>query len=206
MLTPQVSRADSEPAPVVAPDALPALLARHAQDPRVEDIVREALAAYGADPTRLSSMASRARLRGLIPNVELGARRGQGMDLKPATSADVEGLRLSTDDNLVLEATLRFELGRLLFADDEVGIAREARAARSSRDDLVRQIVELYFKRKRLLLERDLRGSSDIDHEVRIAEAEALLDAFTNGAFRRMLVARKTAWTTDAPTHVTPSR
>lgn len=192
--------------PPVTDEALAALLARYATEPRVEDVVREALLARGGDDAqRLASMASRARLRGLIPNLELGARRGQGVDLRPSTSAaDVEGVKLSTDDDLVLEATLRFELGRLLFTDEEVGIAREARATQGTRAELVRQIVELYFRRKRLLLERDLRGRTDIDHEVRIAEAEALLDAFTNGAFQRMMGARNNGWKTGARMRATP--
>jgi hypothetical protein len=184
--------AQEAPPPADSRPSLQALLARYEREPSVGDVVRAALASQKDDPEHLSSMARRARLRGLVPQVDLGARRGQGFDLRPTTaSADVEGVRLSTDDDLVLQASLRFELGRLMFADEEVSIAREDRSARSDRDAALRQIVELYFKRKRLLLERDA-GRNDIDHEVRIAEAEALLDAFTNGAFQRMMAARRT--------------
>jgi hypothetical protein len=213
LAAPAATLAQEPPPTEDARPALTALLERYAHEPSVGDVVKAAIGPERRHAEQLSSMSDRARLRGLVPSVELGARRGQGMDLRPAgTSAEVEGVRLSTDDDLVLEAALRFELGRLMFADEEVGIAREARAARGGRDERVRQVVELYFRRKRLLLERDLSERRDVnrdmDHEVRIAEAEALLDAFTGGAFRRMMAASKHAkhtWTTDAPKPVTPS-
>ncbi|HEX2678385.1 MAG TPA: hypothetical protein VHM19_17150 [Polyangiales bacterium] len=182
------------------------LLARHHDEPPVAEIVRAALDASSESPARFASMLHRARLRGLVPSLELAARRGQGIDLRSTGESQLDDVRLTTADTLTLAASLRFELGRLLFANEEVGIAREARAARARRAELVRSVVELYFLRLRLLLERDLRGRSDIDHEVRIAEAEALLDGFTNGAFHRMMVARRAWKTTGVNTSVSKPR
>ncbi len=181
------------------PEQVQSLLAKHKNDPPVDDVVRAALAAGATAPQQFASMLQRARLRGLLPTLELGARRGQAIDLRPASGSDLEAVNLSTADSLTLMASARFEFGRLLYANEEVGIQREQRAARARRAELARVVVELYFRRQRLQLERDLRGGTDIDHEVRIAEAEALLDAFTNGAFKRMMIARRsTAWTTTA--------
>ncbi|HEX7476214.1 MAG TPA: hypothetical protein VF331_00265 [Polyangiales bacterium] len=187
-------------------ETLRALLARYAQEPSVNEVVQAALRVAAGDPQRFASLTRRARLRGLVPTLELGARRGQGIDLRTAAQSSIDAVQLKTDDSLVLEATLRLELGRLLFAPEEIGIAREARWDRRARLSVVRDVVRLYFLRKRLLLERDLRGSTDIDHEVRIGEAEALLDAFTNGAFQRMMVARRSAWKTAANTSASTPR
>lgn len=181
---------------------LAALLAKHAHEPRVEDVVRAALASSTDAPDRFDSMMRRARLRGLVPSLEVGARRGQGVDLRSASESAAEGIHLTTADDLTLMASLRFELGRLLFASEEISIARERRSERSQRAEVARTVVALYFQRKRLVLERELGGHNNIDHEVRIAEAEALLDAFTNGAFRRMM-ASSSAWTTGANSSVT---
>jgi len=52
---------------------------------------------------------------------------------------------------------------------------------------VVTQVVHLYFERRRLQLERDLGGQVEVASELRILEAEALLDVFTNGAFSRMM-------------------
>lgn len=180
-------------APVVSPDQGPpgvtparvrVLLARYRHEPSVADVVRAARAAQVISPT--GSMASRARMAGWVPTVGLSARRGLGVDLSSASTAD-DGVRLSTDDDLAMTASLTFEFDRLVFRPEEISIAREDRAERGHRGDHIREVVRLYFLRRRLQLERDLGVGDAVAQALGIAEAEAVLDAFTNGAFGRML-------------------
>lgn len=166
------------------------MLRAYSAEPTVEDVVRAALAVAKHDPERYVAMASRARWRGLLPHIDLGARRGQGIDLR-WTSEDLEAHRTTADD-VTLFATLRFDLDRLMFTSEEVSIAREARSARNTEHQLIRAVVRVYFLRRRLMLERDLLASSSIAQQLRIQEAEALLDAFTDGGFQRMLKNRAT--------------
>lgn len=175
------------------------LLARYADEPSALEVARVALRAAEREPDRFASMARRARWRGLVPSLTLGARRGQGLDLRTEVS-DEDAVRFTSDDDLVLSATLRFDLGRVLFAGEEVAILREARAARASRLELVKDVIHWYFVRRRLLLERDLTGMTSLSREMRIAELEALLDDFTNGGFSRMIERPRARWTTDANT------
>ena len=53
----------------------------------------------------------------------------------------------------------------------------------AARRALIREVVGLYFARRRLQLERDLGLASGLDHAVRLAEIEAVLDAITGGWF-----------------------
>lgn len=194
-------------------------LARYRDEPSV----REVIAALHArdDDAASDELASRARSSGWVPTVGLKARRGQAVDL--ASSSEDDALKLSTDDDLTLEAALTFDLGRVVFAREEVAIARQAHVAREHEAERVREVIALYFERRRLQVERDLlaeqasaraapapnedagveqagrttattsapRGAAAQDaiiaRNVRIAEIEALLDAFTGGAFRRMM-------------------
>lgn len=174
------------------------LQARYAHEPTAAQVARAAAHAIAGDPQRFASMIRRARWRGIVPDLALGARRGQGVDLRTMLIQD-DTARFTSGDDLVLSATLRFELGRLLFAPEEISIAREARVARAAGLELVRDIVQWYTLRRRLMLERDLLGHTSLARESRIAELEALLDIFTNGAFRRMIAGRA-AWTTGAST------
>jgi hypothetical protein len=169
----------------LGPDELARLLARYAAEPSAAQVAAAALRVQQLDPSRYAELASRARLRGLLPHLDLGIRRGRGIDLRSTATGDLGSG--TTADDLTLFATLRFDLGQLLMASAELPIAREERAARAAQSQLVRQVVRLYFIRRRLLLERDWRGRSDVSRELRIAESEALLDAFTDGAFRRMI-------------------
>ena len=68
----------------------------------------------------------------------------------------------------------------------------------------MREVIALYFERRRLQLERDLHGDPELARSVRIAEIEAVLDVFTKGAFGRMI--RDAAWKTAASTLVTQSQ
>ena len=187
------------------PEALQALLTRYAHEPSVSQLVAAALRAQRHDPEHFSGMISRARLRGLLPHLDLGARRGQGIDLRWTPTDDLEAHRTTADD-VTLFATLRFDLDRLIFAPEEIHVAREARFARHAQNELVRSVVHVYFLRKRLMLERDLLGSSSIAQQLRIEEAEALLNDFTGGAFQRMLRHSSAAWKTGASTNASERR
>jgi hypothetical protein len=165
---------------------LEGLLAKYAREPKVEEVVAATLRAERHNPRHFAELASRSRLRGLIPHLDLGARRGQGIDLRWTLADDLADHRTTADD-VMLFATLRFDLDRLLFAGEEVSIAREARFTREASRELIRQVVHVYFLRRRLQLERDLQDGGSIAAQLRIDEAEAILNAFTDGAFRRML-------------------
>lgn len=168
---------------VLGPTELAAALARYAHEPSVQRVIEATLDA--APRGRSEDLASRARTAGWVPRVGLRARRGQGVDL--ASSTTDETLRLSSDADVTLEASLTFELDRVVFRSEEVALSRQARADEQSVQARVRDAIGLYFERRRVQLERDLEGDPKLQRSVRIAEIEALLDVFTNGAFRRML-------------------
>jgi hypothetical protein len=184
----------------LSPEEIGVLLQRYAGEPSAIVVARAAIRAAERDPDRFASMLRRARWRGLVPALTLGARRGQGVDLR-TTATDDEGVRFTSGDDLVVSATLRFELGRLLFADEEVMIAREARAAKAVQLELVRDVIHWYYLRRRLQLERDALGHTSVIREIKIAEIEALLDVFTNGFFGRIITSQRNEWTIDESTH-----
>ncbi len=166
-------------------------LRRYAGEPDVEAVVRAALQTARNDPEQADAMASRARSSGWLPTLRLGLRRGLARDLSAYQTVEVDKTSQSTDDDLVLEASLAFQLGKLIFHRSEVAIAREGRALADARADLIRTVIHAFFERRRLQLERDLGGRADIGRQIRIAELEALLNAFTDGAFGRMMSAKK---------------
>ncbi len=175
----------------VDPRALRAALRRYARDePPIDLVVAAALRQSAPDLEGLESIATRARLSGLLPTVRVGLRRGTGWDLSQRLD-DSGRVQLGTDDSMLLRGEAAFALDRLIFAPQEVPLAREQRATRLVRLDLVRSVVRLYYERRRLLLERDLLGAGSIEHATRIIEATALLDAFTGGAFTRMMASRR---------------
>jgi hypothetical protein len=157
------------------------------REPRVGQLVQAALRVADADPEKARAMASRARMAGWVPTLKLAVRRGLNRDLSASQTLETDRTNLSTDDDLVLEASLTFDLQRLVYDHDEIALAREQRRTAQARAEIARTVVGLYFERRRLQLERDLLPGADPGRELRVAELEALLDAFTDGAFRRMI-------------------
>lgn len=127
----------------------------------------------------------RSRRGGWLPTVRVAARRGQQYDL--SAQIEDESTRVSTDDDLTLEASLTFRFDRAAYGPDEVAWARETRARERAREERIQTLIAAYFERRRLQLERDLRGRDDLEVALRIAELEALIDALSGGAFTRMM-------------------
>lgn len=191
------ARAQEVPNPGAAPPAaaitdaqIQRALRRYRREPSVGRVVRSALRARSASPSRIRDAMDRARASGALPVTQASVRRGQAVDLRGLTGADDVTTNVSTDDDLVLEARMIFRFHRIVFASEEVGLLRELRAAEAERAQIARTVVRLYFERRRLLLERDLLGTRDLLHRVRVLEVEALLDVFTEGAFTRMMGGR----------------
>lgn len=203
---PTSSSHDTDDAHEPSAAALARARKRFAHEPGVTRIVAAALRAMGRDTS--DAMAARARAAGWVPRLGLSARRGTAVDLSDsATGAD--GLRLSTDDDLTLGATLSFELDRVVFRREEVALARERRAHEAARQERTREVVRLYFLRRRLQLEQALGASGRLERALRIAELEAVLDAFTGGAFQRIMGSvpePSRAWKTDVSTGATTPR
>lgn len=186
---------------VASEAAIRAALQRYASEPSIEAVVRATV--HAAAPSHAAALASRARTAGWVPRIGLRARRGQGVDLATSQSEDNEALRLSTGDDLTFEATLTFELDRVVFRSEEVALAREQRAEDAVNAARVEQVVALYFERRRLQLERDLGAPASPSRSARIAEIETLLDVFTRGEFRRMM--RQPRWKTGVRTSASRS-
>lgn len=172
-----------------------AALARYAGEPSVQQLVEAALRVAPRIDTE--ALADRARSAGWMPRLTLRARRGQALDLR--SDQDEDALRVVSNDDLTLEAALSFELDRLVFRPEEVALLRQRRTELDARAALVRQIVHLYYERRRLQVERDLDPEPRIVRSVRIAEIEALFDVFTRGEFRRMI--ERARWRTAARTN-----
>ena len=100
---------------------------------------------------------------------------------------------VSSGDELGLDASVLFRLDRVVFSPEEVALVRAEQGLERERSSVVEAVVHLYYERRRLQLERDVAGAWSVARAVRVAEIEALLDAFTGGVYRRMMAAARRA-------------
>lgn len=138
-------------------------------------------------PGRAEELGKRARLAGLVPQLRLGARRGLQQDQSLTSTLSDDRTNASLGDDLTLEAGLTFQLDRLVFAPEQVRLLAVERWLASDRRKLVEDVVRLFFRRARLLHERKSAAVADPSLDADIAELEALLDAYTDGAFSEAL-------------------
>ncbi len=182
----------AEPARRVAPRAV---LAELPEDPPIERVHREALAFLDLGPARIDEMRHGVRRRGWLPELSLiGAAsrdrdRGTGLDesfvsggLRQLVDRD-EG---SSRDN-ALSVNITWELADLAYHPEQIDISREAREVIELRDDVLDEITQLYFERRRVLVELAAAESPGdaLRLRLRAAELAAGIDAWTGGWFSR---------------------
>lgn len=174
-------------APVrIDPELFEEALRRYAGEPTVRFTVHAALLRSRQGAMSARAAAGRARASGWVPEVEFGVRRDFAQDSSQLVAED-DKLRYSSGNELSLDGSLTFHLERVVFASEEVSLLREDRARIEAENALVSQVVHLYFERRRLEIERDYLGASDLQTLMRIQEVGAELDELTGGAFTRRL-------------------
>ena len=170
-----------EPIAVLPAAAVVLAPGRYRDEPSIESLLARALARRVLDPARAREARDRARLSGLLPILRADVRRGSGWDLRTQQGVTADTAVLASDDSWSVVGSVTFRLDRLLYAREESSLLTEERRLEEARLHLVTEIVRLYFERRRLQLERDRRGETDLVTEARIAELGAMLDALTDG-------------------------
>lgn len=97
----------------------------------------------------VSSWSSRARLRGLLPGVDVAVGTDLDFGLRDAGAAE-----LTTTEGRGFTARLsaRWALGELIFSDAEMRAHRESTHRRAQIDLVVDRVTDLYFERLTVLV------------------------------------------------------
>ena len=177
-------------------DALPLANPRPGE-PSVREVQRAALVYLDLGPEHVRRLRRGVALRGLLPLVTFDLDRSQGRDGRrdwdqSYTSGATHQLFDRGDArSRGSSATLRFSwnLGDLAYHPEEIDLSKEAREVIELRDDVLDEVTQLYFERRRVLL--DLAslapgpGPDALRLQLRADELAAQLDAWTGGWFGR---------------------
>jgi hypothetical protein len=170
-----------------------AVLAELPEDPPIERVHRAALAFLDLGPRRIDEMRRGVRRRGWLPRLALVGAAARDRDEASALDESVVSGALhrladrdegSSRDN---EVSLSFvwDLADLAYHPEQIDISREAREVIELRDDVLDEITQLYFERRRVLAELAAAATPDdaIRLRLRAAELAAGIDAWTGGWF-----------------------
>ena len=192
---------------VSLPSAPPDALLREARlalefpvrsEPSVQAVFRAALDHLDLRPELLRDLRRGLAVRGLLPELAFRVERTRSSEgERSRDEAFVSGaLRRLHDGSTgssretVASVTLAWDLGGLAYDSDAVDLSREARSVIQLRDDVLDEIAQLYFERRRVLLQLAALGPAAAGDDaerlrLRADELAAGLDAWTGGWFGR---------------------
>jgi len=159
------------------------------------ELVRRTLhAAYraagvGASDAQIGGVIARSRWAALLPEVNLRGAQYAGLDTvlyDPASGRTTATNRDQFRDTRTLEAKVGWRLDRLVYGGDEPQLEKLRTDRLEIRLKLAHKVVEALLQRHRALVElaRWPADTAEADEAaLRLAEAEATLDALTAGAF-----------------------
>jgi hypothetical protein len=191
------SQARSEPARGLASREASEVLGA---EPPVEAVHRVALRYLDLGRARITRLQRNVARRGLLPELEIhgdyGGFRARDEDNDETVFASGDRFRLLDRLNergrdFVVGAELRWDLGSTVYNPDEIDVSKEVRELIELRDEVLDEINQLYFERRRVLLERaQLADPTSLEAErlaLRARELAAGLDAWTGGWWSRRL-------------------
>jgi hypothetical protein len=187
-----------------APSDLPAAssltpddyLWRLRSEPSVHQVHAAALGWLSLGPERMRSLQRGVDHRAWLPDLEIRGGAGRGRSVRfledQAHSSgvvyDLRDREFDRGSDYDASLILRWELGDLAYNAEAIDVADEAREVIELRDEVLDEVTQLYFERRRVLL--GLRtvsadGAEAARLRLRADELAAGLDAWTGGFFSR---------------------
>ena len=170
-------------------DAVGELLAPFAGEPSVRELQRAAARHAEVHPELVRSWQRRIRTAAIAPNFKVSIGRG-GTDLHSTIALDgSDRLTIGNNDIWRFDGSASWALDRLVFDHEELRLSREAQRLAARREQLLTEVAQLYFERRRLqvalLLEPPRSPREAADTALDIDELTAVLDGLTDGAMSR---------------------
>jgi hypothetical protein len=170
-----------------------------AREPGVLAVQRAALRYLALEPQRMASLRARTRQSAYAPVLELfGAYGGDRSHERDQDETFTSGLdrtfrdrHRETGSDYDAGVRLSWNLGGAIYHPEEIDASREAREWIELRDEVLDEVAQLYFERRRAQLDaaREPDPHAAARLELRAAELAAGLDAWTGGWWSASLAA-----------------
>lgn len=158
-------------------------------EPSVDEVIAAALEFYHLDDDTIDSYDSRAEWKAIVPRVGAEFRQNSletNVDkfdfLQAPNQQAAEDSIGGTTQEFKVSAT--WDLPKLIYNPEVLDV----HSLRGTRQDLVKEVIRLYYLRRRLkinfLLEPPTDAASRVAAQLRIDETTATLDAITGNIFR----------------------
>jgi hypothetical protein len=155
------------------------------REPTVRELQRAAARRAEVEPERVRSWLARVRRAALLPALRVRVGHDSvGVQLTHGADG-IDRYALTASDSWRFEGEATWQLDRLIFDRNEIGLGRESQRTAMRREQIELDVARLYFARRRLLLEAARAPAPDeaaADRQLDIDELTAVLDGLTGGA------------------------
>ena len=159
-------------------------------EPTIGQIQRIAIEYAEVHPNKIKNWRTAAVRRAMLPNLSAGVNRSASELFHWDTGPNPDVLKRGKDF-LDWDVSLSWNLGDLIWNNDQTSIDSRSKLMVELREDILDQITRLYFERRRLQIDllnsKVLEPSLKVDKEMRIAELTALIDGFSGGQFSKLI-------------------
>jgi hypothetical protein len=159
-------------------------------EPSIDEVQRAAIKYAELDKQKIDQWRKRAAQKAILPSLNVGIDRNS-TDLwhwegGSTTKVDDDTLRKGRD-SVDWSVSLSWDLGDLVWNDDQTSIDVRSRLMVELRNDVLDEVIKLYYERIRLKMEMETLQIEDrrrrLEKELRIRELTASLDSLTGGYF-----------------------
>jgi len=166
-------------------------------EPSIEQVHRAALVYSRLGPGRMEALRRGVSKRGWLPVVALHGgyahdeSRGAQRDQTVSSGAiwHLEDRDRDHDQGYDVGLSVAWDLGDIAYHPEAIDVSREAREVIELRDDVLDEITQLYFERRRVLAQLqalpDTGDTEALRLRLRADELAAGIDAWTGGWFGR---------------------
>jgi hypothetical protein len=148
---------------------------------------RKAIELAMSEPERARSYVTRAGHAAWLPELRVLVSRRYGrsesLDVNSSSTALTSPLGIDTVNDIRYEARATWDLGKLVFASEELAAQAQAMHMAELRRDIEATMNRLYFERRGIVLDLSVGQRENVRRRLRASEIEADLDALSAGTF-----------------------
>ena len=171
-------------------------------EPKINEIQAAAIKYAEVEPEKISRWRRQAAKRALLPKVTIGMDRDKDKTVSNSiwgtygSNSSPGKYYIGPDDetrynNKNWNISLTWELGDLIWSDDQTNIDVRSKLMVQLREDILDEVTKLYFERIRVKMEVDNLNIEErkkrFEKELKLQELTASLDALTGGYFSQQL-------------------
>ncbi len=172
------------------------VLAHFKQEPSIGEIQKVAVQYAEVHPSKIEEWRKAASKKAFLPtlSVNTGVDTNQNVDLDRGGTNDPDQFIIGPPEkSFDWSVGLSWNLGELIWNDDQTSIDTRSRLMVQLRDDILNEVTHLYYERRRLQVEMAMAPMRDlpiqIEKEIRLEELTAGIDALTGEYFSKKIEA-----------------